>query len=605
MGGLSPSDLINVSVNLAPTAVPQANFGIPLFIDSVQGVVSVAERMRLYSSTTQVLNDWPNTSGIYLASVAFFGQTPQPQQMYAGVWAQTATPGWLHGAALTTTQQLLANFTAVTAGSMSGYLNGAPFTLTGLNFASAVNINGVASTLQTALAAVVSNSTVTWNSGYSRFEIMSGTTGAASTIGYFSAPTAWGSITFSGNPANNDTVTVNGTVVTFVTGTAVGSQVQIAGSQAATETALAAFLNASVDANIVKMNYSVVGSVVYCVSKLTGAAGNAYTLAKTSTSLAVSGATLSGGTGTDCSAVFGLTLAAGAPTPVAGIAAESALSCVQTMANVSNAWYQCEFVSATQPSTSDHAAIGAFIESASPSRIYGVTTQDPNCLIANVSTDVGSQLQTLGLTRTYVQYCSTSIVAAASLFGRQASVNFNANQTVINWMWKQEPTIAAEVLTETGAAALKAKNINVFTTYVNGASIIQWGVMSSGLWADTRVGADWLQNLIQTTLWNVLYTTPTKVPQTDQGQQLLITPTKNCCVAAVNNGFAAPGLWTGPNIGQIATGDMLPTGFYVFSDIYANQSPANRAARQSMPIQVAIKLAGAVDTVACIVSINA
>lgn len=49
-----------------------------------------------------------------------------------------------------------------------------------------------------------------------------------------------GTITFVSNPTANATVTIDGTVVTFVAGNAVGNQVAIGGTLAATLTALAA-----------------------------------------------------------------------------------------------------------------------------------------------------------------------------------------------------------------------------------------------------------------------------------------------------------------------------------------------------------------------------
>ena len=60
------------------------------------------------------------------------------------------------------------------------------------------------------------------------------------------------SIVLTSNPANGATVTIDGTVVTFVTSGATGNQVNIGASAAATASALFAMLNASADANLVK-----------------------------------------------------------------------------------------------------------------------------------------------------------------------------------------------------------------------------------------------------------------------------------------------------------------------------------------------------------------
>lgn len=60
---------------------------------------------------------------------------------------------------------------------------------------------------------------------------------ATATVNSSVAP-AYGTILFPANPSNNDTITVGGTVITFVTGTPSGSQVQIGSDLEATLDAL-------------------------------------------------------------------------------------------------------------------------------------------------------------------------------------------------------------------------------------------------------------------------------------------------------------------------------------------------------------------------------
>jgi len=314
------------------------------------------------------------------------------------------------------------------------------------------------------------------------------------------------------------------------------------------------------------------------------------------------GSAVSPATGTDISGLLGLTAASQAPQPVDGMVAETPLAAVTLMANLSNDWYAAKFSDAI--SDSDHIAVANFLEAASPDRTYWLTTQAQTTLDPGDNSDIMSALKGLSLSRTATQYSSTSLAAIASLFGRQATVNFDANNTVINLMWKIEPGITPELLTETQASALKTKNGNVFVKYSNDKAIIQWGTMANGDYIDERVGIDWLKSYIQNVLWNVLYQTPTKVPQTDEGTQLLITPVKAALEQARRNGLLAPGQWRGQPLGQITYGDMLPLGYYVFSDIYANQSQADREARKAMPIQILAKFAGAVNTVDCALTFN-
>jgi hypothetical protein len=72
----------------------------------------------------------------------------------------------------------------------------------------------------------------------------------------FTIQTNTSSITLATNPLNNDTVTINGTTVRFVTSGATGNQVNIGASAAATATALYTMLAASSDVNLIKSTYT-------------------------------------------------------------------------------------------------------------------------------------------------------------------------------------------------------------------------------------------------------------------------------------------------------------------------------------------------------------
>lgn len=106
--------------------------------------------------------------------------------------------------------------------------------------------------------------------------------------------------TFSVNPTANDTLTVNGSAITFVASGATGLQVNVGSSLAVTLASLMSLLNTSADTQLVKFTYSLFGSVLTITANQTnaGTAGNSFTLAKTSTAITVGGATFSGGTGT-------------------------------------------------------------------------------------------------------------------------------------------------------------------------------------------------------------------------------------------------------------------------------------------------------------------
>ncbi|AHX12940.1 hypothetical protein CH75_06515 [Dyella jiangningensis] len=304
--------------------------------------------------------------------------------------------------------------------------------------------------------------------------------------------------------------------------------------------------------------------------------------------------------GTDISGLLGLVQNV-AQAPIAGIAAESLLAAVQACVPYGD-WYGLT-VADTSPQTSDHLAVAGYIEASSPSRIYGVTTQDPTVL-TTANTDVASQLQALLYKRTFTQYSSSSPYAAASAYGRAFTVDFTANKSTITLKFKQEPGVAAETLNETQAATLKSKNCNVFVNYNNSTAIIQEGVMANGYFFDEVFGLDWQQNDMQTAVYNALYTSPTKIPQTDAGINQLVAAIEGSAERGVNNGLVAPGVWNAPGFGALSNGQTLAKGYYVYAPPISSQSQADRAARKAPTIQVALKLAGAVHFANVIVNVN-
>lgn len=491
--GLNVSGVVNVQVVMSPRAAATRNFGSLLVLGD-SGVIDTTERLRLYTTLEGVAADFGTSAPEYKASALYFGQTPQPSTLYIGKWAKSATAGVLHGGILSTAQQAIANFNAVTTGAFGITIDGVLQSITALNFSADTNLNGVAAKIQ---AKLTGGATCVWNANLGRFDITSGTTGATSTLAFATAP----------------------------------------------------------------------------------------------------------GSGTDIRALLKLGTADGGSV-VNGIAAETLVNAVQAFANISNAWYGLYVASSVAPADADILAAAGFIEGASASHIYGVTTQNTVVLDSAQTTDIASQLKALGYKRTFVQYSSTNPHAAASIMGRAFSVDFQGSNTTLTIKFKQEPGVAAENLTESKAATLNAKNCNVFVQYNNDTAIIQQGVMVNGYYFDEIHGTDWLQNDVQTAVWNLLYTSTTKVPQTDAGIGLILTTIAYRMEQAVTNGLVAPGQWNAGGFGALKQFDTLAKGYYIYAPPVATQSQADREARKAPTIQCAIKLAGAVHSSNIIINVN-
>ena len=128
--------------------------------------------------------------------------------------------------------------------------------------------------------------------------------------------------------------------------------------------------------------------------------------------------------------------------------------------------------------------------------------------------------------------------------------------------------------------------------------------MANGYFFDEVHGLDWLENDVQTAVYNLLYTSTTKIPQTDAGVTRIMAVIKARLDQAVVNGLIAPGVWNADGFGLLAPGAYLDAGYYIYAPSVDSQSQADREARKAPVIQVAVKLAGAVHFVDVIINVN-
>jgi hypothetical protein len=609
---LSVSRLIQVSVALGANPVVGRAFNC-LMIAGDSAVISGRERYRSYTTLSQVADDFGVSAPEYHAAALYYGQSPQPTYLMIGRWLSAATSGFNLGAILSASQQVLSNWTGITTGAFKISIDGGALTaVSAIDFSAVTNLNGIATAINTALATATLSATCTWNG--SSFVITSNSTGPGASSA--------GTMTLNGQPSAGDSFTVGGTAVSFVASSPVGNQVVIGASTSATLSNLLLFLQQSLNTNISQCTYAQgTGNVITVTDKTPGTAGNSFTLAKSGTNLAVSAATLSGGTqpssvsyaqspasGTDISTMLGLT-AATSQGLASGYASETPVQCVEALDQLTAVWYGLTFAATATISSSAHLAVAEFIEGDAVTRMYGINTQDTGSLSSLVSNDIGSLIMAAGYQQTFVHYSSSSLYPCASMFGRMFSVDFNAQNSTIELMYKQMPGVVAENLTNTQANALQTKNINVYVSYDNGTNIIQYGTVGNGSFIDEVWGLDWFQNAIQTAVFNLLYTATTKIPQTDAGQNQLLNSCSAVCGdqpgGAVYNGLAGAGTWnSSTTFGTLKTGQYLPQGFYIFSSSVNSQPEADRAARRAPPIQIALKLAGAFQEADVLVTVN-
>lgn len=276
-----------------------------------------------------------------------------------------------------------------------------------------------------------------------------------------------------------------------------------------------------------------------------------------------------------------------------GIAAEATMAeTLDALQNKDGSWYG--FMLTGTPTTQQIKDCAAWAEARV--KMYGYTSAASDVQDGVLTSDIASFLKLNLYKRSIGVWNGANKHAVASALARGFVVDFAQYNSTLTLKFKQMPGVAPSDITETQRLALVAKNINYYTQFGESAMIAE-GVMASGNFFDEVHGLDWLQNNIETRVFGRLYTTVTKIPQTDKGVAVLVHEIEKGLQDAVNNGLLAPAYWDGEDIGEVKRGDFLPKGFYVFAQPVRLQNRSDREARKAPPIKFIACGAGAIHFV--------
>lgn len=174
-------------------------------------------------------------------------------------------------------------------------------------------------------------------------------------------------------------------------------------------------------------------------------------------------------------------------------------------------------------------------------KVFFNTTNDAVVLTSANTATITAQLKAKSLKKTLSIYSSIpGDFAGASVAGRAFTVNFEGTNTTITLMYKKLPTINAVDLNPTQRANMDRINCNAFLN-VSGNSFFAESKMADGGFFDTVHGLAWLQNRIETDVFNLMYTSNTKVPYDDTGVSMIIAKVDQGLRQGVRNGLIAPG----------------------------------------------------------------
>ena len=151
-------------------------------------------------------------------------------------------------------------------------------------------------------------------------------------------------------------------------------------------------------------------------------------------------------------------------------------------------------------------------------------------------------------------------------------------------------------------ATIQDLNGNVYVTRGYTHHVFEKGTMASGIRFDDQLYLDLIADELQNEAVNMIAGSETKLPQTDDTTTQFMNRFSAILMRFAQRQILATGVWRGNAVGPLETGDILENGFAMWADSYDTQSDADRAARKAMPINVALNMAGAVESI--VISVN-
>lgn len=294
------------------------------------------------------------------------------------------------------------------------------------------------------------------------------------------------------------------------------------------------------------------------------------------------------------------TLAVGVQLAANGdVAAETAVQAFNACRAVNEEFYGFAFTAALEKA--DILAVASEIQSDNSHVVFFCQTNDNNCLQPGTE-NVMASLQSANYERVCCMYATQSYecIGVLGLFSGMNSLEPNSAYTMA---YKTLIGFNPEQIGTAGMSALEGYNGNTFCKFGGRYNFLYPMIVSSGLHLDEVFTVDASHFLIQQ---NVVagIASRRKISQTDDGMGEIGSFITTGCEVLAAAGFIATGIWNGPKIMDLNTGDAIIGGYLIQYGSLADQSAADRAKRITPPIYVCLKLSGAIEHVMIRVFIN-
>lgn len=200
---------------------------------------------------------------------------------------------------------------------------------------------------------------------------------------------------------------------------------------------------------------------------------------------------------------------------------------------------------------------------------------------------------------------TSAISDAAAVMGAAMGQQLAHSASAFSLCYKTVGGMQPSTLTQAQADAIEALGGNMYVTRGYTHTLLEKGSTPSGSRYDEVLYLDMISFDLQNAAVSLLAENPDRLPQTDDASAQFMNAFSSVLASYTARGILASAPWRGAQAGNIQPGDWLENGFALWADSYDTQSEADRAAHKAVPIQVALTLAGSLESVVITVNVRA
>ena len=200
-------------------------------------------------------------------------------------------------------------------------------------------------------------------------------------------------------------------------------------------------------------------------------------------------------------------------------------------------------------------------------------------------------------------YCAAASDCAA-VMGTAMGLELSHKGSAFALCYKMINGVVPSDLSQSEVESLKAQNCNVYVARGFTHFLLENGTVANGQRYDEVLYLDKIADDLQNAAVSLLAENPDKLSQTDDSTAQFMNRFSSILMGYTDRGILASAMWRGMDTGPIVNGDVVENGFALWADSYDDQSEADRAAHKAVPVQVALCLAGSIESIVITVNVQ-